>query len=158
MHMHIAATLAHPQVFSQNDASQFLTRLWECLEDNLPRSCGPKHPEAAASFTKSPFERMQSFFGGSLSSKNKRECGHVTGTRQKFYVLDIEIPGSSPGAGAASGTGSKGVSLQDCFAHLVAGEHMRGDQQMQCDQCTAAKVRLRVTVFRGIPALFFLRV
>lgn len=87
---------------------------------------------------------MQSFFGGSLSSKNKRECGHVTGTRQKFYVLDVEIPGSSPGAVAASGTGSKGVSLQDCLAHLVAGEHMRGDQQMQCDQCTAAKVRMVV--------------
>lgn len=125
----------HPQVFQQNDASQFLTRLWECLEDNLPRDCGP---------VKSPFERMQSFFGGSLSSKNKRECGHVTGTRQKFYVLDVEIPGSSPGAVAASGTGSKGVSLQDCLAHLVAGEHMRGDQQMQCDQCTAAKVRMVV--------------
>ena len=90
---------------------------------------------------------MQSFFGGSLSSKNKRECGHVTGTRQKFYVLDVEIPGSSPGAVAASGTGSKGVSLQDCLAHLVAGEHMRGDQQMQCDQCTAAKV----TYGRGLP-------
>ena len=138
------------QVFSQNDASQFLTRLWECLEDNLPRECGPvcsaddserSDATAPAAELKSPFERMQSFFGGSLSSKNKRECGHVTGTRQKFYVLDVEIPGSSPSGGAASGSNPKGVSLQDCLAHLVAGEQMRGDQQMQCDHCTAAKVR-----------------
>ena len=146
---------ARAQVFSQNDASQFLTRLWECLEENLPRECRPlcstdgsESLDATASSAepKSPFERMQSFFGGSLSSKNKRECGHVTGTRQKFYVLDVEIPGSSPSGSVASGSNPKGVSLQDCLAHLVAGEQMRGDQQMQCYHCTAAKVRAKLFI------------